>query len=174
VTSRAPQLRAHQVHVVLPDPGRRGQIHVRAQHRNRTPTRSDCSSCGSGIQRAIVEIGIGGRHYTSRSGRPGMDPIGPAFPARHDTIPLMRVLMSPTSRQPDGARPSGRHRIVRLRLVFGDLVGYGPDPNEVIGAIHGLPGLLCLIAMRPVASASSLALQLGCRGGGGRTMGICC
>lgn len=35
--------------------------------------------------------------------------------------------------------------------VLGDLVGYGPDPNECIERVKGLPGLVCLLGNHDAA-----------------------
>ena len=35
---------------------------------------------------------------------------------------------------------------------LGDLVGYGPDPNECIARIRGLPGLVCLLGNHDAAA----------------------
>ncbi len=36
---------------------------------------------------------------------------------------------------------------------LGDLVGYGPDPNEVVETVRGLPGLVCVAGNHDVAIA---------------------
>jgi diadenosine tetraphosphatase ApaH/serine/threonine PP2A family protein phosphatase len=41
---------------------------------------------------------------------------------------------------------------------LGDLVGYGPDPNEVIDRIRRLPGLLCLIGNHDQAALGIIPL----------------
>ena len=42
---------------------------------------------------------------------------------------------------------------------LGDLVGYGPDPNEVIERIRSLPGLLCLIGNHDQAALGIIPLS---------------
>jgi diadenosine tetraphosphatase ApaH/serine/threonine PP2A family protein phosphatase len=42
---------------------------------------------------------------------------------------------------------------------LGDLVGYGPDPNECIELIHSLPNLLCLIGNHDQASLDMIPLS---------------
>jgi diadenosine tetraphosphatase ApaH/serine/threonine PP2A family protein phosphatase len=42
---------------------------------------------------------------------------------------------------------------------LGDLVGYGPDPNEVIERIRTLPGLLCLIGNHDQAALGIIPLS---------------
>jgi len=39
---------------------------------------------------------------------------------------------------------------------LGDLVGYGPDPNECVDRIRALPGLLCIIGNHDLASLQQL------------------
>ncbi len=39
---------------------------------------------------------------------------------------------------------------------LGDLVGYGPDPNECIARIRELPGLLCIIGNHDLAALQQL------------------
>jgi len=41
---------------------------------------------------------------------------------------------------------------------LGDLVGYGPDPNECIHRIHSLPKLTCLMGNHDTAAIGNLAL----------------
>jgi diadenosine tetraphosphatase ApaH/serine/threonine PP2A family protein phosphatase len=41
---------------------------------------------------------------------------------------------------------------------LGDLVGYGPDPNEVIEKIHWLPNLVCLLGNHDAAALGQLNL----------------
>ncbi len=42
---------------------------------------------------------------------------------------------------------------------LGDLVGYGPDPNECIELIHSLPNLLCLIGNHDQAALDMIPLS---------------
>ena len=42
---------------------------------------------------------------------------------------------------------------------LGDLVGYGPDPNEVIERVRGIPGLLCLIGNHDQAAMGIIPLS---------------
>ncbi len=42
---------------------------------------------------------------------------------------------------------------------LGDLVGYGPDPNDCIRRIRGLPGLLCLIGNHDQAALGNIPLS---------------
>ena len=42
---------------------------------------------------------------------------------------------------------------------LGDLVGYGPDPNEVIERVRSLPGLLCLIGNHDQAAMGIIPLS---------------
>jgi diadenosine tetraphosphatase ApaH/serine/threonine PP2A family protein phosphatase len=42
---------------------------------------------------------------------------------------------------------------------LGDLVGYGPDPNEVIERVRSLPGLLCLIGNHDQAALGIIPLS---------------
>jgi diadenosine tetraphosphatase ApaH/serine/threonine PP2A family protein phosphatase len=42
---------------------------------------------------------------------------------------------------------------------LGDLVGYGPDPNEVIERVRTLPGLLCLIGNHDQAALGIIPLS---------------
>lgn len=42
---------------------------------------------------------------------------------------------------------------------LGDLVGYGPDPNECIELIHSLPNLLCLIGNHDQAALGMIPLS---------------
>jgi len=42
---------------------------------------------------------------------------------------------------------------------LGDLVGYGPDPNEVIQRVHDLPGLTCLLGNHDAASLNQIATE---------------
>lgn len=42
---------------------------------------------------------------------------------------------------------------------LGDLVGYGPDPNEVIDRVRTLPGLLCLIGNHDQAALGIIPLS---------------
>ena len=39
---------------------------------------------------------------------------------------------------------------------LGDLVGYGPDPNECVALIRELPGLLCIIGNHDLAALQQL------------------
>ncbi len=42
---------------------------------------------------------------------------------------------------------------------LGDLVGYGPDPNEVIERVRALPGLMCLIGNHDQAALGIIPLS---------------
>ncbi len=42
---------------------------------------------------------------------------------------------------------------------LGDLVGYGPDPNECIERIRGLPGLQCILGNHDAAAAGSIEVE---------------
>jgi len=42
---------------------------------------------------------------------------------------------------------------------LGDLVGYGPDPNECVARIQGLPNLTCLMGNHDLAALDSLSLE---------------
>ncbi len=42
---------------------------------------------------------------------------------------------------------------------LGDLVGYGPQPNECIERVRGLPGLICLLGNHDAASMGSIDLE---------------
>src|SRR3972149_9924222 len=42
---------------------------------------------------------------------------------------------------------------------LGDLVGYGPDPNECIARIKELPNLVCLQGNHDAAATGHLALE---------------
>lgn len=42
---------------------------------------------------------------------------------------------------------------------LGDLVGYGPDPNECVERIHGLPNLVCLIGNHDQAALGKIPLE---------------
>ncbi len=45
----------------------------------------------------------------------------------------------------------GRLKRVEAYLCLGDLVGYGPDPNECIEAVKALPGLKCVVGNHDLA-----------------------
>ena len=42
---------------------------------------------------------------------------------------------------------------------LGDLVGYGPDPNECVARVHALPELLCLIGNHDQAALGGIPLS---------------
>ena len=42
---------------------------------------------------------------------------------------------------------------------LGDLVGYGPDPNEVVERVRGLPNLTCLLGNHDVAAIGKIPLE---------------
>jgi predicted phosphodiesterase len=42
---------------------------------------------------------------------------------------------------------------------LGDLVGYGPQPNECIERVRGLPGLICLLGNHDAASMGGIDLE---------------
>jgi diadenosine tetraphosphatase ApaH/serine/threonine PP2A family protein phosphatase len=42
---------------------------------------------------------------------------------------------------------------------LGDLVGYGPDPNECIDRVRGLPGLVCLIGNHDAAAVERIDIN---------------
>lgn len=43
---------------------------------------------------------------------------------------------------------------------LGDLVGYGPDPNECIAAVRRLPGLICLVGNHDKAVLGEVDIQV--------------
>ena len=60
-----------------------------------------------------------------------------------------------------------RHWKLCLRMLepydavwcLGDLVGYGPQPNECIERVRGLPGLICLLGNHDAASMGGIDLE---------------
>lgn len=42
---------------------------------------------------------------------------------------------------------------------LGDLVGYGPDPNECVETVHSLPNLVCLIGNHDQAALGKIPLE---------------
>lgn len=42
---------------------------------------------------------------------------------------------------------------------LGDMIGYGPDPNECIARLRGLPNLICLLGNHDAAALGHLALE---------------
>ena len=42
---------------------------------------------------------------------------------------------------------------------LGDLVGYGPDPNEVVERVRGLPNLTCLLGNHDVAAIGKIPFE---------------
>ena len=42
---------------------------------------------------------------------------------------------------------------------LGDMVGYGPDPNEVVEKVRGLPNLTCLLGNHDMAAIGKIALE---------------
>jgi len=42
---------------------------------------------------------------------------------------------------------------------LGDLVGYGPDPNECVARVRGLPGLICLLGNHDAAALGQIEVE---------------
>jgi predicted phosphodiesterase len=82
-------------------------------------------------------------------------------PGGRDTIRLMRVLVISDIHANLTALEAVLLEAGPVDAVWclGDLVGYGPDPNEVIERIRGLPGLLCLIGNHDQAAMGIIPLS---------------
>jgi predicted phosphodiesterase len=49
--------------------------------------------------------------------------------------------------------------VVDAVWCLGDIVGYGPDPNECVARIRGLPNLVCLLGNHDAAALSRIPIE---------------
>src|SRR3990170_141354 len=104
----------------------------------RTPTRRVCSGLWLRNSRLrSSRMGMSRRHYTSgNEGSQAATPLRSRFrrPLPRDTIPPMRVLVISDIHANLAALEAVLAHAGSFDAAWclGDLVGYGPDPNEVI------------------------------------------
>jgi predicted phosphodiesterase len=83
------------------------------------------------------------------------------LPGHRDTIPPVRILVLSDIHANLTSLDAVLSDAGEVDAVWclGDLVGYGPDPNEVIERVRGLPGLLCLIGNHDQAAMGIIPLS---------------